>query len=110
MTNHSEQARQPLDVAMLADGDLYDATLRTIVSLNAIGELDQCDAAMARLAMELANRIDAEGLDCYVSLYARLFDALAALRHTGAMVSKQVASALAAEAASQAKASYNRLE
>lgn len=104
MTNQNEQVRQPLDVRALTQHTLYDATIRTIVALNAAGDLDQCDAATARLALELAERIDAEGLDCYVSLYARLFDAIGDLRHVGATLSKKVATALMAESATNAGA------
>lgn len=105
MTDQNEQTSQlPGDTVNVAHLTMRDAVFCTIKALNVAGDLDQRDAATVRLAMEIAERIDAEGLDCYVSLYARLFDALADLRHTGATVSKQVASALMAESATRTEA------
>ena len=105
MTDQNEQtSRLPGDTVNIAHLTMRDAVFCTIKALNVAGEMGASDVAVARLALEVAERIDAEGLDCYVSLYARLFDALADLRHTGATVSKQVASALMAESATRTEA------
>lgn len=102
MTDQNEQTSQPpTDAVSIADLTMRGAVSYTIRALNVAGEMGPSDVAVARLALEVAERIDAEGLDCYVSLYARLFDALADLRHTGATVSKQVASKLVSEAESE---------
>lgn len=105
MNNQNEQVRQPSpDMVNIADLTMRGAVSYTIGALNRSGEIGPADVAVARLALELAERIDAEGLDCYVSLYARLFDTLSDLRHVGATLSKKVATALMAESATKAGA------
>lgn len=45
--------------------------------------LTASDTATARLAMEVAERIDRDGTDCGVTLYGRLHSLLLDLRHVG---------------------------
>lgn len=71
-SKHSSNER-PLDMAELENASMALATARTIGMLTDAGELDQRDMATARLALEIAERIDVDGLDVGVSLYARLW-------------------------------------
>lgn len=71
-TKHSSSPR-PLDMADVQNSSMALATAQTIGALIDAGNLDQRDLATARLAMEIAERIDADGHDAAVSLYSRLW-------------------------------------
>lgn len=71
-TNKSTEI-PPLDMVTATTSTMALATARTISALIDAGELDQRDLATARLAMEIAERIDADGHDAAVSLYSRLW-------------------------------------
>ena len=71
-TKHSSSPR-PLDMVDVQNSSMSLATAQTIGTLIDAGELDQRDLATARLAMEIAERIDADGLDVGISLYQRLW-------------------------------------
>ena len=95
---------EPLDLDGLSRSTLEWAVGKTIVALCSAGELDATDTGTARLALEIAARIDADELDCGVSLYARLYDALAELRHEGAIASRRLAAAILADSPTRASA------
>lgn len=71
-TNKSTEI-PPLDMVDVQNSSMSLATARTISALIDAGNLDQRDLATARLAMEIAERIDADGLDVGISLYQRLW-------------------------------------
>ena len=71
-TKHSSSPR-PLDMVTATTSTMALATARTISALIDAGNLDQRDLATARLAMEISERIDADGHDAAVSLYSRLW-------------------------------------
>lgn len=73
----------PLDMGAVQTSSMALATARTISVLNQTGEIDQRDFATARLAMEVAERIDADGLECGISLFPRLHSLLLDLHHEG---------------------------
>lgn len=72
-TTHKSTEIPPLDMVDVQNSSMALATARTISALIDAGELDQRDLATARLAMEIAERIDADGLDVGISLYQRLW-------------------------------------
>lgn len=72
-TTHKSTETPPLDMADVQNSSMSLATAQTIGALIDAGELDQRDLATARLAMEIAERIDADGHDAAVSLYSRLW-------------------------------------
>lgn len=72
-TTHKSTEIPPLDMVTATTSTMALATARTISALIDAGNLDQRDLATARLAMEIAERIDADGLDVGISLYQRLW-------------------------------------
>lgn len=64
---------RPLDMVEVQNSSMALATARTIDLLIDEGELEQRDFATARLALEVAERIDEDGLDVGISLYQRLW-------------------------------------
>lgn len=71
-TKSEERATEPLDMVSVHASGMALAVSKTIASLAESGQLAYSDWATARLALEVAERIDADGLECGISLYARL--------------------------------------
>lgn len=72
-TTHKSAEIPPLDMVDVQNSSMSLATAQTIGALIDAGNLDQRDLATARLAMEISERIDADGHDAAVSLYSRLW-------------------------------------
>ncbi len=68
------------DVRSIAQAELYDATMLTLQELAGQDALGRADVAMVRALLEVAERIDNDGLGCRVSLYERFTDMLRAVR------------------------------
>lgn len=78
----------------ITDRDIETTVWMTIRALRP--KLDASDTATARLAMEVARRIDTDGNECGVSLYNRLHSLLLDLRHEGRSLKCPMANATAA--------------
>lgn len=83
-TTHKSTDTPPLDMETVTTSSMALATARTIAALIDAGELNQSDFASARLAVEIAERIDADGLDVGISLYTRLWFCLRDLNKSDA--------------------------
>lgn len=66
----------PLDMTAVEKATMTVATGRSIDALAHTNDLDETYWATARLALEVAERIDADGPGCAVSLYNRLHSLL----------------------------------
>lgn len=65
-----------LNMVAVEDTSMALATGRSISALIHTNDLDETFWATARLALEVAERIDADGLECGISLYSRLHSLL----------------------------------
>ena len=61
-----------LNLEAIERDDLYGATWSTICYLNGEHRLGPADIALVKLALTLAERIDADGLETRVSLFERM--------------------------------------
>ena len=73
----------PLDMTAVEKASMTVATGRSIDALAHTNDLDETYWATARLALEVAERIDADGPSCAVSLYNRLHSLLLDLQGRG---------------------------
>lgn len=71
--------RDKFQMEHVAGRDMATAVWMTIRALQ--DDLDGTDLATARLAYEVAERIDADGRECGISLYNRLHSLLLDLQH-----------------------------
>ena len=98
MTNNKTDGTEApaLDMISVQTGGMALAVARTISALIGRGDLDQTDWATARLALEVAERIDQDGPKAGISLYSRLHSLVLDL--PGSRIPQQQVCPMAAQA------------